>query len=132
MHEFITTLLQAVIIAAVPVLTTYACGCLAAKKAEAVAKTENETAKLLLDGALSAVEKAVAVTNQTYVDVLKQQNNFSIENQKEAFQKAYDTAFTIITQDSADYIAKAYGSVSKWLTAQIEVQVRSQKLNPTQ
>ena len=128
MNEALLTLLQAVITAAVPVLTVYLCKFLSTKKKEAITMTENETAKMLIDGAMSAVEKAVAVTNQTYVDVLKRQGTFSIENQKEAFQKSYDTAVALMTQEAADYIEKVYGSVANWLTAQIEAQVREQKI----
>lgn len=127
MEEFIKNLLQAVIIAAVPIITTYLCKWLAAKKDQAVAATENECAKALIGDAMSAVERAVKVINQTYVDALKKQNNFSVENQKEAFQMCYDTAVHLMTQEAADYIAEAYGSLSLWLSAQIEAQVKEQK-----
>lgn len=127
MKDMLFALLQAVIIAAVPVATTYLCKFLATKKEEIVAKTKNETSKTLLSEAFDAVSKAVTCTNQTYVDDLKKSGTFSIENQKEAFQKSYDTAVQIMSQEAKDFIAMAYGSLSNWLTAQIEAQVKNQK-----
>lgn len=127
MKEAIFALLQAVIIAAVPVITTYLCKFLNAKKTELAAKVENATAARLIEDALEAVATAVSYTNQTYVDALKQSGTFSAENQKEAFKKAYDKAVQIMTQEAADYIDEVYGDLSAWLTAQIEAQVRAAK-----
>lgn len=127
MKEALLTLLQAIIAAAVPVITAFLCNYLNAKKEEAKAKTTNETAKALIDGALDAVVKAVAVTNQTYVDALKKSGQFSVDNQREAFQRSYDTAKQLLTQEAADYIEMAYGSLQEWLTAQIEAQVKESK-----
>lgn len=127
MKELMLELLQAVIVVAVPIITTYLCKFLNTKKEEAKAKTENATAQALIESALNAVMTAVSYTNQTYVDVLKRSGTFTVENQREAFQKAYDTAVQIMTQEAADYIDQVYGSISDWLTAQIEAQVKAQK-----
>lgn len=129
MKEMLLTLLQAVIIAAVPVITTYLCQFLKTKKEEASKKIENETAKTLLSEAFDAVSAAVTSTNQTYVDTLKKSGTFTVENQKEAFQKSYDTAVQTMSQQAKDFIATAYGSLEKWLTTQIETQVKVQKDN---
>lgn len=127
MKELMLELLQAVIVVAIPIITTYLCKFLNTKKEEAKTKTENATAQALIESALNAVATAVSYTNQTYVDVLKRSGTFSVENQREAFQKSYDTAVQIMTQEAADYIDQVYGSISDWLTAQIEAQVRASK-----
>jgi len=127
MKEFLLTLLQAVIIAAVPVLTAYLCNYLKTKKEEARRKIKDDTGKNLLGSAFDAVVKAVTCTNQTYVDTLKKSGQFTVENQKEAFQRSYDTAVSIMTQEAKDFISEAYGSLSGWLTVQIEAQVKNEK-----
>lgn len=127
MKEFLFTLLQAVIIAAVPVITTYLCNFLNTKKKEANHRISDETAKMLLNEAIDAVGVAVVSTNQTYVDALKKSGQFTPENQREAFTKAYETAVAIMTQEAKDFIATAYGSLSGWLTARIEAQVKAEK-----
>lgn len=129
MKEFILALLQAVIIAAVPIITTYLCKFLNAKKTETTEKVKNDTAKTLLAEAFDAVSKAVTSTNQTYVDALKKSGTFTVENQKEALQKSYDTALQIMRQEAKDFITTAYGSLNTWLTTQIEAQVKTQKDN---
>ena len=127
MREFILSLLQAVIAAAVPVVAAFLCRWLDAKRKDIVATSEGVAARVLMDDAIEAVQRAVAVANQKYVDALKKQGKFSVENQKEAFRLAYDTAFELMSQDAANFIDKAYGSVSAWLTAQIEAEVQRRK-----
>lgn len=127
MTEFLLTLLQSVIIAAVPVITAYVCSFIHTKNVQAKQNIDNEEAKKLLDEAEKAVTTAVISTNQTYVDTLKQSGQFTVENQKEAFQKSFDTAVTIMTQEAKDFIETAYGSLTDWLTAQIEAKVNMSK-----
>ncbi|MBR2896845.1 MAG: hypothetical protein IKC04_03045, partial [Oscillospiraceae bacterium] len=68
MKEFILVLLQAVIIAAVPVITSYLCSFLKQKSNQAAAKTNNELAASYIKEAADAVTTAVTFTSQTYVD----------------------------------------------------------------
>ena len=127
MKDFILTLLQAVIIAAVPIITAYLCNFLKSKKIEAEQIIGDVNARTLMNEAIDAVCVAVTCTNQTYVDALKKQGQFTKENQEEAFQRAYDTAISIMSQEAKDFIASAYGCLSGWLTARIEAQVKSEK-----
>lgn len=129
MKDFVMTLMQAVIIAAVPVVTTYLCQFLRACGDEAKRSIKDENARTLLDEANDAVITAVICTNQTYVDALKKSGQFSAENQREAFQKSYDTAVAIMSQEAKDLIAATYGSLNNWLTAKIEAQVKTEKAN---
>ncbi|MBQ4121568.1 MAG: hypothetical protein IJD35_06095 [Clostridia bacterium] len=130
MTEFLLTLLQSVIIAAVPVITAFVCSYIHTKNVQAKQNIDSEEAKNLLDDAERAVTTAVISTNQTYVDTLKQSGQFTVENQKEAFQKSFDTAMSIMTQEAKDFIEKAYGSLTDWLTTQIEAKVKVNKSAP--
>ncbi len=130
MTEIFLTLLQSVMIAAVPVITAYLCSFIHTKNLQAKQNIDNEEAKKLLDDAEKAVTTAVISTNQTYVDTLKQSGQFTVENQKEAFQKSFDTAMSIMTQETRDFIEAAYGSLADWLTTQIEAKVKVNKSAP--
>ena len=71
MNDFLTTLLQAVLVAAVPV-----CAAFIGKGIKALAdylgrKSESDVAKRFLDAVADAVSTAVTYTSQTYVDALK-------------------------------------------------------------
>ena len=54
----------------------------------AAANTENVKAKTYIMEAAEAISAAVAATNQTYVDALKNAGKFDAEAQKQAAQKA--------------------------------------------
>ena len=88
MNEFLSSLLQAVIIAAVPVLTTYAVKLIRQVAANAAAKTDSIKMQGYLNEAAQAISEAVEATSQTYVDSLKQADKFTPEAQREAAEKA--------------------------------------------
>ena len=88
----------------------------------------SETQKRLLDEAMEAVTTAVIKTNQTYVDTLKNNGAFSIENQKKAFDKSFQTAIEIMSQEAKNFISATYGYFDKWLSARIEATVNTVKV----
>ena len=81
MNEFIATLLQAVLIAAVPVLAAFAGRGIKAIASYLGQKSESETAKVFLEAVADAVSTAVTYTSQTYVDALKKSGGFTKESQ---------------------------------------------------
>ena len=127
MKDFILVLLQAVIIAAVPVITSHLCSFLKQKSNQAAAKTNNELAASYIKEAGDAVATAVTFTSQTYVDTLKNSGAFTVENQKEAFNKAMSKAMEIMSAEAKNYLAKAYGDLTNYLATKIEAEVRGQK-----
>ena len=124
MKDVIMTVLQAVLIAAIPVIVGFICRYLWAKKEALETDEAFGEFSFILAQAMEAVTTAVQYVCQTYVDGLKQSGKFTVENQKKAFQMAYDKACLIMTQEAKDFIKEVYGSLSAWLTAQIEAQVR--------
>jgi len=128
MKDFLLQLLQAVIIAAVPTVTVYLCSFLKKKKEEIRQSMTSETQKRLLDEAMEAVTTAVIKTNQTYVDTLKNKGAFSIENQKTAFEKSFQTASEIMSEEAKAFISATYGYFDKWLSARIEATVNTVKV----
>ncbi len=130
MKDVMLTILQVVLIAVIPVIAAYVCRFLKAKRDEVEAGETVGMSDFIIREALDAVIAAVSYVCQTYVDGLKKSGKFSVENQKYAFQLAYDKASLIIAQETKDFIADIYGSFSAWLTMQIEAQVRMQKETP--
>ena len=127
MNEFLSTLLQAVIIAAVPVCAGAIIKGIQASAKYLAAKVENETTKKYLADVADAVSTAVTYTSQTYVDRLKASNEFSKENQEEALQKAVEQAEKLLTAEARDFLEKAYGDLNAYLISRIEAEVRKQK-----
>lgn len=127
LENLLTTLLQAVITVAVPILSAFAVKWLNAKAAQASAQATNEKARAYINEAAEAVSTAVAFTSQTYVDELKKSQAFTTDNQKEALNKAKDKALALLSQSAIEFLNMAYGDAAEFLTAQIEKEVRFQK-----
>lgn len=127
MNEFIAALLQAVLIAAVPV-----CAAFIGKGVKALAKylgvkSDNDLTRKYLYAAADAVSNAVTYTSQVYVDKLKEQGQFTKENQQEALGLAITQAKNLLTADAMSYLQTAYGDLNEYLKGRIEAEVRNQK-----
>jgi len=128
MKELLLTALEAIIVAAIPVLTTFIVKYLQAKSAQAGAQTESETAQKYLAEITSAITTAVTATSQTYVDSLKATGAFTKEAQLEALSKSKATALSLLSQSAIDFITEAYGDITAYLEAKIEETVRNTKI----
>lgn len=127
MNEFLSTLLQAVIIAAVPICAGAAVKGIRAAVQYLAAKSESETAKKYLTDVADAISTAVTYTSQTYVDALKNSGSFTKENQEEALRLAVDKAAMLMTAEARTFLEKAYGDLNTYLVSKIEAEVRVQK-----
>lgn len=127
MNEFLSTLLQAVLIAAIPIISAFIGKGVKAFANHLSAQTDNELAKKYLKEAADAIEEAVAFTNQTYVDTLKKSGTFTKENQDEARQKSLDKAVALLTAEARKFLEEAYGDLNSYLLNRIEPEVRRQK-----
>lgn len=127
MNEFLSTLLQAVIIAAVPICAGAAVKGIQAAVQYLASKLESEIAKKYLTDVADAISTAVTYTSQTYVDALKVSGKFTKENQEEALKMAVDKAATLMTAEARAFLEKAYGDLNAYLVSRVEAEVRVQK-----
>lgn len=131
MNDFFATLLQAVLVAAVPVIAAFASKGFVALAKYLGVKTENATFAKYTDQIAKAAATAVTYVAQTYVDELKKSGTFTEENQKIAMQKALKVAKKQLTQEALEFITTAYGDITEYLTSRLEAEVRNQKSTPT-
>lgn len=129
MKEFLATLLQAVLLAVVPICAAYAANGVRALARYASAKTDNALAQKYLEDAANAIATAVSRTNQTYVDTLKKSGTFTKENQQEALGMAIKEAVNLMTHETINFLKEAYGDMNDYLVSKIEAEVRLQKQN---
>lgn len=127
MKEILTTLVQVVVIPAIPVLVTYLVKYLKAKAEQTTTKINNELVRTYLQEATDAVLQAVTYTAQTYVDTLKKQGKFDKEAQQKAFNTAKDIALKLLTDEAKQMIEDRYGDLMLWLETKIEQTVKEQK-----
>lgn len=130
MNEFFSTLLQAVLVAAVPVIAAFASKGFVALAQYLGVKVENATFAKYADQIAKAVSTAVIYVAQTYVDELKKSGTFTEENQKIAMQKALEVAKKQLTQEALEFIEITYGDITEYLTSKLEAEVKIQKITP--
>lgn len=97
------------------------------KSTDLKAKTESELMAKYIDMAVDTVTRCVITTNQTYVNTLKEQGNFTLEAQKKAFDKTYEMVMTVLSDDAKEYLVKATGDFDTFLKQLIESQVATEK-----
>lgn len=125
--EFVQNILYAIITAAVPVLTVYACKFLQALYEEHKGKIKNETIRTVLGNVTDMIASAVTTTTSTYVKNLKAEGLFDADAQKEAFNKTYEAVKQQLTAESKEIIEQVYGDIETYLTNKIEELVETLK-----
>ena len=121
MKELLITLIQVVIIPAIPVLVTYLVKFLKAKAEQTTTKIDNEMVRT------DAVLQAVTYATQTYVESLKKQGKFDKAAQTQAFNTAKSVALKLLTEEAKQMITDLYGDLTVWLDTKIEQTVNEQK-----
>ena len=124
MKEFFATLLQAVLTAAVPVISAFLVQELRSRTIATNSEAVNNYTELIL----GAVSDAVLCINQTYVDKQKDEATFDIQSQEKALKMALAEAKRLLTQEAKEFAVKAYGDIDAYLTTLIEAQVKTNKM----
>ena len=125
--ELLTTLIQVVVIPAIPILVTFLVKQLKAKADQTSTRIDNEHIRAYLQEASDAVLQGVVYTAQTYVDSLKKQGKFDETAQKVAFTQAKEVALKLLTEEAKQMITDLYGDLTIWLDTKIEQTVNEQK-----
>lgn len=125
--EFLQNLLYAVVIAAVPVVTTFVCRLLVSLYDKNQNKIKDEKVASVIKKVTNIVVDAVETTTSTYVKGLKADNFFDEEAHKEAFKMTYDAVTKQLTEDTTALIKEEFGDIETYLTNKIESLVEQLK-----
>lgn len=128
MSEFVTELLRAVVLAAVPVCATFLCKGIAALAKYLTERTDDALMQKYLAEVSDAVQTAVSLVNQTYVDSLKQAGKFDKNAQRLALDQAYIKAEQMLTAEAREFLVRAYGDLDSYIISKVEAEVRNQKM----
>lgn len=128
-NDYVGLLLQAVIIAAVPIFATWLKD--GAKQVFEILKekAESDKTKAYFEQIGDAVKTAVSCTSQTYVDSLKKGGEFNKEEQKAALLKSLEATRQSLSPWVKNFIITTYGDMDEYLTRMIEAEVRKQKIS---
>ena len=86
-------------------------------------KIKDEKGQHLINGAVDIVLNAVRSVFQTYVEALKESDNFNADAQKIAFNLAKSIVLKQLSEDAKQYIATNYGDLEEWIRNQIEASI---------
>ncbi len=127
MQELLKT--NSIAVTAAAVSASAVCFAVFIRKARdsAAAYVKSVSAKIHTKEISEAVTAAVAATNQTYVDELKNTWSFNEEAQKEAMKKAMVACLSSTSAETQKFIRESYDDTQKYLTIRIEAEVRKQK-----
>lgn len=129
-NEMINNVLYVVLTVVLPIVATYLVNLIKAKIKESTVveeATKNENMSNLVKDALADVMDAVLYVNQVYTDSLKASGKFDKEAQEEAFNRAYEAALNMISDEAKKIIEQLYGSFDEWLKFKIESSVNMAK-----
>ena len=125
--EFISQLMNIVIIPLLGILTTYVVKLVNAKINEISSKKDNELEQKYLNMLNETITKCVIATTQTYVETLKKEGKFDKAAQEIAFNKTYTAVLAILSDEAKKYLTEAVGDLNLYITQQIEAEVKLTK-----
>ena len=96
MEQFFTILFLMLI----SIVVTYALKFLNLKSSQIIAQCDNEQLANYLSLLTNVINDCVLSTKQTYVDSLKGKNAFTVDSQKEAFNKTYEAVQKLLTDEA--------------------------------
>lgn len=123
-HPAVVDMLVLVITA----LGTYFLTYINKKKKALQQEIDNELVVKYTDMIEQTIISCVAATNQTFVEALKKQGDFTEEAQMEAFAKTYNNVMAILSEDCYEYLTMITADVEKFIINKIEAEVNFAKL----
>lgn len=125
--EILSKIFEVCIIPLLGVLTTYFIVWMRAKSKALQEQSKSELQKKYLAMLEDTISNCVIATNQTYVEALKEQGAFGLDEQKIAFSKTFLAVADILTEEAKVYLCEAVGDLNEYITTLIEAKVNENK-----
>lgn len=105
-NELVTTIINVLIIPIITILSAYTVQLIKVKISSLADTRLKNYLAASLDELNQAVNTAVGKVSQTYVDSLKKDGKFNLEEQQTALKNAYDTVLSILSNDTSAFLEK--------------------------
>ena len=125
--EFLMELLKIVIMIVVPVATSVLTYYAQKYFNQLIDENVSDEMEATLTKGFQILMDSVNYVQQTYVDSLKQQDKFTAEAQKEAFELAKKRAIELMNQHTQDAIIHIYGNLDTYIDTMIESIINQNK-----
>lgn len=125
--EQIQSLIYVLVAAVIVCVSAFVCKYLYTKWNQIKTQIKNDNVREILDSVVNTVYCAVAATNQTFVDAMKQSGTFDTDAAKNAFSKTKSTILNMLSKNAIDVIKQVYGDFNIYIDTLIESTVKEQK-----
>ena len=125
--DFIIQLIEVLVLPCVGLLMLQGIEYLKLKRSQMQEAANDAQYQKHYDSALEAITKSVVMVNQTYVEALKNKNEFDADAQKVAFKKACQTALTMIGEEAVAFLENAMDDFNTWFEVNVEASVNENK-----
>ena len=95
-------------------------------------KTDNELFMSLIEVAEKTCVDCVLAVDQTFVDELKKNGEFTVEKQKEAFELCKEKILATLDDGAKAAVMAVNNSLDEWIAIQIESTIKAKKVNALQ
>ena len=119
------TLLQAVLVAAIPIIAKFVTDFIRVKVDEVQTRIQSENIQNIINRVSTLVADVVDYVSQTYVDDLKKSDQFSVEEQLAALEMAYRRTLGMIDENAKSVLDDVFGDVNTYIFTLIEAAVKS-------
>ena len=125
--EMLMKIFELCVIPLLGILVSYLVQWVRAQSQHLKEQTDSELEKKYIDMLENTISNCVIATNQTYVEALKKQGSFGIEEQKQAFEMTYNAVVAMLTGEAKMYLLEAIGDLQAYIISHIEAQVNLNK-----
>jgi hypothetical protein len=125
--ELIETLLYGVVTTGLPIVMAYVVSYLKVKRNEKLQGIDNTYVKDTLVDVTNIIINTVDTVGQTYVDNLKKNGKFNVDEQNIALQKAITQTKDLLSLDATNLIVEKYCDLDLYIRNTIESYIASTK-----
>lgn len=126
--ELLSQIFEVCVLPLLGILTAYAVTFIRAKRDEIIIKSNNDLVTKYSNMLAETIEACVLATNQTYVETLKKEGNFTTEAQQKAFTMTKNAVLNILSAEAKEVLTEAFGDLNTYVNKQIEASVNVNKI----
>lgn len=126
--ELLSQIFEVCVLPLLGILTAYAVTFIQAKRDEIIIKSNNDLITKYSTMLAEIIEGCVLATNQTYVETLKKEGNFTAEAQQKAFTMTKNAVLNILSAEAKEVLTEAFGDLNTYVNKQIEASVNVNKI----
>ena len=126
--ELLSQIFEVCVLPLLGILTAYAVTFIQAKRDEIIIKSNNDLITKYSTMLAETIEACVLATNQTYVESLKKEGNFTAEAQQKAFTMTKNAVLNILSAEAKEVLTEAFGDLNTYVNKQIEASVNVNKI----